>query len=210
MRVVFGDFALDLESRELRRADRPVHLSPKAFQLLELLVVDRPRAFSKSELLDKLWPSTFVVDANLSNLVGELRQALGDDPRKPRFVRTIQRFGYAFRDDARSSLPARPTGRLTWRGGRADLAEGDHVLGRDDDLELRFDSSGVSRRHARIWVSGDEAVIEDLGSKNGTFVAERRITSPTRLGDGDEIRLGSVHITFRRIQRAASTRTTPS
>jgi len=214
MRGAFGDFVLDLESRELWRAGEPVHLSPKAFQLLELLVRQRPRAFSKSELLGQLWPDTFVVEANLANLVGELRQALGDDSRKPRFVRTIQRFGYAFRGDAPDLPPRVPAGRavcrLEWRGGRTDLADGEHVLGRDHDLELRFDSSSVSRRHARIRISGDEAVLEDLESKNGTFVAERRLSSPVRLADGDEIRLGSIPLIFRCVRRAESTRTTPS
>jgi hypothetical protein len=213
MRLGFGEFVLDLESRELWRSGEPVHLSPKAFQLLELLVRQRPRACSKSELLEKLWPDTFVVETNLANLVGELRQALGDSSKKPRFLRTIQRFGYAFRGDP-PGLPLRaPAGRvpcrLVWRGGGADLPEGEHVLGRDDDLELRFDSSSVSRRHARIRISGDEALLEDLDSKNGTFVATRRISSPVRLADGDEILLGSMQLTFRRGRRAESTRTTP-
>jgi DNA-binding winged helix-turn-helix (wHTH) protein len=207
MRVAFADFVLDLESRELRRAGEPLHLSPKAFRLLEILVVDRPRAFSKTELVGRLWPDTCVVEANLSNLVGELRQALGDDPRNPRFVRTIQRFGYAFRGDAQRSVPARPAWRLVWVGGRAELRDGEHVLGRDDDLDLRFDASCVSRRHARIRVSDDEAVLEDLGSKNGTFVAERRVHSPVALADGDQIRLGSVRLSFQRVRRAESTRT---
>jgi DNA-binding winged helix-turn-helix (wHTH) protein len=214
MRVAFGEFVLDLASRELRRGDEPVHLSPKAFQLLEVLVRGRPAALSKSELLAKLWPDTFVVEANLANLAGELRQVLGDDPRKPRFVRTIQRFGYAFRGDAPAARPRSSAGRavwrLDWRGGHAELPNGEHVLGRDLDLELRFDSSSVSRRHARIRVSEDEAVLEDLDSKNGTFVAERRVSSPVRLADGDEIRLGVVRLAFHRVRRAESTRTTPS
>ena len=96
--VSFGDFVLDPDARELRRGTGPVLLSPKAYQLLELLVLNRPRALSKSVLQDRLWPDTFVVDKNLVNLIAEIRLALGDDAARPRFVRTIHRFNYAFRD----------------------------------------------------------------------------------------------------------------
>lgn len=96
--VPFGEFVLNPDAREVRRGTEPVLLSPKAYQLLELLVVNRPKAFSKSALQDALWPDTFVVEKNLVNLIAEIRIALGDDAAHPRFVRTIHRFGYAFRD----------------------------------------------------------------------------------------------------------------
>lgn len=96
--VSFGSFVLDLDTRELRRGGEPVLLTPKAYQLLEVLVVNRPRALSKSALQERLWPDTFVLEKNLVNLVAEIREALGDDATKPRFVRTVPRFGYAFRD----------------------------------------------------------------------------------------------------------------
>ena len=100
MQVRFSDFVLDTDTRELLRDSRPIHLSPKAFQLLELLVETRPRALPKDTLYNRLWPNTFVVEANLSNLVGEVRAALGDNPRRPRFVRTVHGFGYAFSEAA--------------------------------------------------------------------------------------------------------------
>ena len=96
MRVAFGDFVFDSDTHELLCGGNRVTLSPKAFQLLEVLIENRPRALSKSVLLNRLWENTFVVEANLSNLVGEIRHALGEDSRTPRFVRTIPRFGYAF------------------------------------------------------------------------------------------------------------------
>jgi non-specific serine/threonine protein kinase len=96
MRVAFGDFVFDSDTRELLCGGNRVTLSPKAFQLLEVLIENRPRALSKSVLHDRLWANTFVVEANLSNLVGEIRHALGEDSRTPRFVRTVPRFGYAF------------------------------------------------------------------------------------------------------------------
>jgi non-specific serine/threonine protein kinase len=99
-RWAFGDFVLDLEARQLVRSGTPAAISPKALQLLGILVESHPRALSKTELQDRLWPGTFVVDKNLTNLVSEIREALGDDPANPRFIRTVHRFGYAFREPA--------------------------------------------------------------------------------------------------------------
>src|SRR5688572_21567000 len=94
----FDDFVLDSDSHELLRSGQPLHLSPKAFRLLEALVSTRPRAWSKPALQDLLWPHTTVVEANLPNLVKEVRAVLGDDAERPRYLRTIHRFGYAFQD----------------------------------------------------------------------------------------------------------------
>ena len=113
----FGEFVLDLDTHELVRAGTPVSLSPKAFRLLGILVENHPKALSKAELQDGLWPGTFVVEKNLTNLVSEIRDALGDDPVRPRFIRTVHRFGYAFREAAsiesreadRNNLPVQLT-----------------------------------------------------------------------------------------------------
>jgi len=211
-RVCFGEFTLDSETRELLRSARAVHLSPKAFKLLELLVSNRPRAVSKHELHDRLWPDTFVVEANLANLMAEIRAALRDNSRSPRYVRTVQRFGYAFQAEAETergpaSRRQEPIFRLSWKGGRAVLVQGEHVLGREPGLELSFDSTTVSRRHARIRIEGDTATLEDLGSKNGTLINDSRLGAPMPLADGDEIRLGSVRLKFRRLAAAAATDT---
>ena len=215
-RVRFGDFALDPETRELLGESGAIPLSPKAYQLLEILVVSRPKALSKIALQERLWPDAFVVEKNLVNLVAEIRKALDDDPSHPRFVRTVHRFGYAFREPAGATTTTNPTVdpkdvrfRLTWAEGRAGLSEGEHVLGRDPDLELFLDSPGVSRRHALIRIAGEEATVEDLGSKNGTFVADRRLDSPTRIVDGDLIRVGSVQLTFSAVRTWGSTLTEP-
>ena len=210
MRLSFGDFVLDTDTRELTRKTQPVHLSPKAFQLLHVLVENRPKALSKTRLQEILWPDTFVVEANLSNLIGELRTALGDDARRPQFVRTVHAFGYAFRDttssvDAAVSAPV--VYRLTWKGGHATLADGEHVLGRDPSLALCFDSASVSRRHARLQIGEGEAVLEDLASKNGTYVNGNRITARVRIRNKDEICLGSVRLKFRVLGVLASTET---
>ncbi len=126
MRWTFGDFALDLDARELMRAGAPVSLSPKAFQLLGILVETCPRALSKTELQDRLWPGTFVVEKNLTNLVAEIREALGDDPAQSRYIRTIHRFGYSFREPAVSETHSRARHNLP--------AQLTHFIGRDRDI----------------------------------------------------------------------------
>lgn len=199
MALTFDDFALDLESRQLRRAGREVRLSPKALQLLELLVAERPRALAKAEIRDRLWPRTFVSESSLTGLVTTLRGARRDSARDPRYLRTVHGMGYAFcgvvtAEDAPRGRPAAGGGlqfRLTWAGGDVPLAEGENVLGRVKEAAAWIESASVSRKHARIWVSEGKARLEDLGSKNGTFLNGRRIASPAALADGDEIRLAS-------------------
>ena len=211
----FGDFVLDRDTRELRRKRAVVALSPKAFQLLEILIEQQPKAMAKGALQDLLWPNTFVVEKNLANLVAEIREALGESAEHPRFVRTVPRFGYAFRDAAANTpedaaagaFASIPQCRVTWAGGRAALSDGDHIIGRDSDAELFLDSPSVSRRHALIRVSGSQATLEDLGSKNGTFVGDRRIDAPTPLADGDPIKVGAITLTFKVIHAQGATET---
>lgn len=195
MRVQFGGFLFDGARRELLRGKRTVHLAPKAFRVLEVLVTKVPAAVSKEELCEVLWPDVFVQEANLKNLVSEVRQALGEDARKPRFLRTVHGFGYAFRPEGDSA----PVGRfrVTHLAREFELLPGENVLGRDNDVSVVISMKSISRRHARIVVSGDTVMLEDLGSKNGTWVRGRRIAGPTEINDGDEIRLGSVPLVFR-------------
>jgi DNA-binding winged helix-turn-helix (wHTH) protein len=211
MRARFGPFVLDSASHQLLREGRGLPLSPKAFDLLVLLVESRPRALTKSELHERLWPATFVVDANLSNLVAEVRKALGDDAREPRFVRTVHRHGYAFAADV-AEAPSAPDAPLSscslkWQGGRVTLTEGEHLIGRDPDTAAYIKDPSVSRQHARLRIAGSEASLQDLGSKNGTFVNGHPITSAVRVSDGDEIVIGSVRVIVRILRREPSTQT---
>ena len=202
MRVQFGDITLDSDSRQLVRSDTPVHLSPKAFDVLCHLVERWPSAVSKNQLFELVWPGTFVVEANLTVLVTELRRALGDDPHAPRFVRTVHKHGYAFCAEVTDIAP-RPPARdalrawLVWNDRVLPLAEGENVIGRDPACGVWLDQPGVSRRHARVVVTDDVAQIEDLGSKNGTFVGDLAITGPRQLCDADIIQVGSVDLKYR-------------
>jgi DNA-binding winged helix-turn-helix (wHTH) protein len=207
VRIDFGDVVVDTRTRELTRAGQPVPLSPKAFELLLLLIESRPQAVSKQALQDRLWPDTFVVEKNLANLVAEVRRALGDTPSSPRFIRTVQRFGYALRDAAGTSAPVSDGIRVTWRGGEATLGEGAHVIGRAPDAAVCLEAESVSRRHALITLTGTSATIEDLGSKNGTAIGSRRITTAAPIDHGDRLRIGAIVLTVHRAGVAASTRT---
>ncbi len=201
-RLQFGDWTYDGESRELRGPKGTVHVSPKAFELLGTLLDSRPRALSKSELRDRLWARTVVADSNLASVVREVRKALGDVARRPAFVRTVHGFGYAFCGEAveapREGAPAGRSGRgrLIWDRREFHLTEGENVLGRGPGASALIESPTVSRRHARLFLSARGATIEDLGSKNGTYVRGRLVTGPTALAEGDEIRVGSVRLTF--------------
>ena len=138
----------------------PVPLSPKAFQLLEFLLDRRPEAIAKTELLERLWPETFVSDASLHNLVAEIRAALGDAPRAARYIRTVPRYGYAFHGDARpapaaaiASVRRRQAAAPRLERRRVAAVRGPNVVGRDRDCAVRIDSVTLSRRHARIVVT---------------------------------------------------------
>ena len=213
MKLQFGPFTLDFDTRQLSRDGREIHLSPKAFELLGALAADRPKVLSKSVLQQRLWPDTFVAEANLSNLISEVREALDDRARAPVFIRTAHGFGYAFCGDATAPAPAadvggdRPPCWLEWDRQRFPLAVGAHVIGRDPDVEVRLDQTTVSRRHARLVVTADATILEDAGSKNGTFRDDVRVTSPIHLVDGDLIGIGSLRMTFRRRTSSMSTDT---
>src|SRR5687767_5254201 len=138
MHVRFGPFSFDGSSRQLQHDGQTVHLSPKAFDLLGLLLRRRPGAISKQDLHGELWPETFVSDGGLAVLVTELRRALGDSAQAPRFIRTINRFGYAFVADLHHA-PQPPSADdaatcfLVRGGTRTRLQAGSHVIGRDPD-----------------------------------------------------------------------------
>jgi len=200
MRFCFDHFVLDSDARELLRDGEAVHLSPKAYQLLEALVENRPKALSKSALHDLLWPNTFVVETNLANLVVEIRGVIGDKPRRPRFLRTVHGYGYAFRAPGDDVVPrsspvagrAQPGGVhcVIWQRRVIPLEPGENVIGRDEDVAVCIKAADVSRRHARIVIENDAARLEDLGSKNGTYLMEHRLEKQVVLRNGDSFRVG--------------------
>lgn len=213
MRITFAEFAFDSDTREVLRGGRPLPISPKAFSLLALLIECRPKAVSKSDIHSRLWPGTHVSEQNLGNLVVELRAALCEDARKPRIIRTVARFGYAFSAIAVGGgweeHGRRLDGaayRLAWGRREISLEPGENLIGRDPEAIVWIDDESVSRRHARISIGDGGATIEDLESKNGTYVAGQRLKEPTCLRDRDVVKIGPASLTLRVLKRTGPTR----
>ncbi len=199
----FGGFTLDDGTRRLLWNDGELHLTSKAFELLTMLLAHRGLAVSKADVQERLWPATFVQETNIAGLVAEIRRALRDSASKPLFVRTVYRFGYRFAGEATEEWPSpqpaayRAKPYLICDQRQIIVMEGANIIGRAADATIQIDSPGVSRYHARILVSNGQAILEDLGSKNGTHLNGSRITHPATLSDASEIRLGAIVMTFR-------------
>jgi DNA-binding winged helix-turn-helix (wHTH) protein len=204
MHLRFGDFVFDRGTRQLRRGGEERPLGPKAFDLLDLLLSQRPNVVPRERIRMRLWPAVVVSESTLATVVADLRAALDDDPKQPRFLRTVHGVGYAFCAEAAALGPSdrglsegATTYRLVLRDREVALHPGENLLGRVENGVVWLDSPTVSRRHARILIEGGSAILEDLGSKNGTFLWEERIAAPVPLADGDVFRLGRVRLTFR-------------
>jgi DNA-binding winged helix-turn-helix (wHTH) protein len=195
---------------------RELHLSTKAFDLLTLLDEQCPNVVSKATIHQHLWPGTHVSATNLPGLIAEIRDTIGDDARRSRFVRTVHGVGYALSgpvttDRGRARVPSDDARAwLVSETCRVALSAGENVLGREGQGVIPLESATVSRRHARIILDARGASVEDLGSKNGTYVNDRSVTSPVRIGDGDRVRTGSLLFTFRLVRLAGSTETQSS
>lgn len=209
----FRSFMVDVARRQLRRDGLELHLTPKAFDTLVLLLDAAPRVVRKSEMHERLWPNGVVSDGSLVGLVGEIRRALADDDPTARIIRAVPRVGYAF-DAAVTTEDAPSVGDgertnvrrwLVWRTRRVSLIDGANLIGRHPDSRMWLDYSTVSRRHARIVVSAAGALLEDLGSKNGTRIGGTCVTQPTLLHDGDHLAFGSTRVTYRESPGALST-----
>ena len=216
MRVRFGSFEFDTATRELRRDGARVHLSPKSFDLLQILVERRPALVTKSELQDRLWPESVVLEANLGNAVAEIRKALADDPKSPVYVCTVSRRGYRFAAEIETigaadtaHAPAKPRWWLLWKDTILPLVEGENVVGRSPNSGIWIDAGSVSREHAHIFIANGRAIVEDRRSTNGTFVNGERIAAPHPLMDGTTVTFGSEETLFREWSDAAAPATEP-
>ncbi len=208
MLLRFGECVLDAEARELRRGGSLVPLSPKAFQLLSLLLDGRPRPVSQNQLRDALWPNTAVGYTSLAGIVSELRKAIGDTTSTSRLIRTVPRHGYSFTgvvvEVARRN--AKQAGALVSPDQEFPLLEGETLVGRGIECGIRLQSSQVSRVHSRVRITGRRATVEDMGSKNGTWVNGNRKQGPTPISDGDEVIFGTFAVVFRVSSATRSTR----
>jgi DNA-binding winged helix-turn-helix (wHTH) protein len=200
MPVCFGAFTLDFDQRRLFTAERDVPLTPKAFELLKLLIDVRPKALSKDEIFRAIWKDTFVTESTLATTIRDLRDALDDSAKEPRFIRTSYAYGYAFVGnvvpDNQNALHSSDW-RIIHGHHEIPLRHGENILGRSGSGVIVIDSATVSRHHGKLTVEGSRLFCEDLGSKNGTWVKSQRAAERLEVFDGDEIRLGSVVVVAR-------------
>lgn len=209
MTARFGSFELDFQRRQLTGQGEVLHLTPKAFDLLWLLVESAPRVVAKTEIHRHLWPAGAVTDATLVGLVKEIRRVLADNsPDKP-IIRTVHRVGYACDLPVvhASTRTVRDNHWLMAAGRRIALVAGENLIGRDPSAHVWLEHATLSRRHARLTVHATHAVLEDLGSKNGTSVGGVVLTAPATLRNGDEFACGQLMMTYRQAGASAPTAT---
>jgi DNA-binding winged helix-turn-helix (wHTH) protein len=192
----FGAFVLDTDRRQLTKDGSELHLTPKAFALLTLLVDAAPRVVPKAELHDRLWPNGIVSDANLVGLVKDIRRALDDYNDDAPMIRTVHRVGYAFETPVERAAARAASCCLFVGDRRIPLVGGENVIGRGSEANVQLDHATVSRRHARLSVGPSGATLEDLGSKNGTTLDGKPVAEPRALRHGDRFACGQVLLTF--------------
>jgi DNA-binding winged helix-turn-helix (wHTH) protein len=190
----FGPFELDTRAGELRRNDERVAVTPKVFQLLLMLVENPGTLITKREFLDKIWGETNVEEGSVTRAITSLRSALNDNASKPEYVQTVPRRGYRFVAAVQrvGDFASKSSFQVVVGERRYPLKEGENILGRAEDCEVRLELASISRHHAVIVVDGDRIALRDLRSKNGTFVGGRRIEGTVDVSDRRQIRLGSV------------------
>jgi DNA-binding winged helix-turn-helix (wHTH) protein len=208
-RFCFERFCLDSEQKLLSRGDEPVHLTPRAFRLLEFLLRQYPKAVSKRELLEHVWSGGIVEEANLKTLVLEIRTALEQRGGRADAIRTAYGFGYAFAGSVQIDEGTASTLliALHWPGGAIRLPAGIHTIGRAPGCAVVIEAPSVSREHAQLTVSRYELRLKDLASKNGTFFETTRIDSPVDLFDVCRITIGEVVVDVSRLGKDTSTET---
>jgi DNA-binding winged helix-turn-helix (wHTH) protein len=195
-----GDWLVVPSLNRLSKGEETVQLELKLMEVLVLLVRRAGELVSKRDLIDAVWKVEVISDGTLTRAIALLRKALDDDARHPRFIETIPKRGYRFVAPVEFLDVTRSTDlrfKLETPDGEIPLTEGENLIGRDPEATVRIDIGGVSRRHARIVIEGADVTLEDLGSKNGTYLRESRVHKPTRLAHGDEIRIGHKVARFR-------------
>ena len=211
----FDSFELDRSQYRLSREHTTIPVEPLLLELLAYLIEHRDRVVSKKELFAEIWKGRFVGEGALTEAIHEARRALGEDATNAVYIKTLHGRGYQFlfrpvevlagengfrRAEASSAF-------LLWTGGPTPLREGESFIGRDPVSVVVLDGLRVSRHHARLFVSSGKAIVEDLGSKNGTALNGKRLLVPTALSDGDVIEIGGVALTFRSVLSDLSTLT---
>ncbi len=210
-----GEWLVQPGLDRITREGATVHLRARLMDVLARLADHAGEVVLKEDLIASVWEQQFLAESVLTRTITELRHALGDDPRAPRYIETITKRGYRLVAAVESVEPHRagPAGEatfvLSYAGRRIALPQGESLIGRDADVPVRIDSMQVSRHHARIVVSAGRAWIEDLGSKNGTHVDGRAVVGRVELVDGARIEIGRATLVAHELGRNGTTETDP-
>ena len=147
LRLRFSQFELDEAEARLTRAGQPVPLAPKPFAVLCALARVPSTLVTKNALLDSVWGHRFVSESVLKSTISELRAALEDDPKRPRYIETVSRRGYRF--IAAINAP-----------GAAPVAAEASLIGRAQPLERLRAAWQVARAGRRqiVWIAGEAGV----------------------------------------------------
>jgi len=190
-----GTSVIDCDRREVWRNGVDCHVPRKTFDLLRVLLDERPKVVPKDELIARVWPDTFVADANLAVLIADLRAALGDSAKKSKIIKTHHGVGYSLSGAVTEvAAPAmKLSGAVLVMGNRrVALREGSVSIGRDERCDIVLTHQSVSHVHARLIVNGSSATVEDNNSKNGTYVDDEKVTAARPLKSGQRITFGSI------------------
>src|SRR5262245_18311906 len=214
----FGEFELDVAAYALTRAGHRIKLEKIPMDLLILLVQSAGTLVERKTIQESLWGPGVIVehDSTINTAIRKIRQTLGDDVDQPQVLETVVGKGYRFTAPVEHRVSSSKAGKSQRRSfprycvtlGRQEfiLDAGENLLGRDPDASVYIDHTSVSRRHARILIDTTRAILEDLKSRNGTFLEGRRIETPTPIEHGAIITLGAVTVRFIVLAGPASTR----
>ncbi|HYJ89713.1 MAG TPA: winged helix-turn-helix domain-containing protein, partial [Pyrinomonadaceae bacterium] len=174
----FAHFRLDRLQKILLREGKPVPLTPKVYDTLELLLDNRDRLLEKDELMQRLWPDRFVEESNLTSNIKMLRRALADDAADPRFIETVPRRGYRFICNVISSndIPSTISSNDT-----AEPAKKRYMLISVTAI-LIVAIFGI----AFMWVDGD-GIFRNKQPKFARLTTTGKVTNATLVPDGKSI-----------------------
>lgn len=212
-----GDWFVEPALNRISRDGSSYQLALKVMDVLVFLAEHAGTTMPKHHIIDAVWRTEFITENTLTQAIADLRRVLGDNARDPQFIETITKRGYRLIAEVEIFDDAAPITQTTGLPcalvvdrQESTLVAGENLIGRATDVVVCLESEEVSRHHAVIRVSLDSATLEDLGSKNGTFLWGSRVGNPTPLKDGDEITIGPVVLTFRVLSSLATTRSARS
>ena len=192
----FDPFELDLATFELRADGAARNLEPQVFALLALLVENHDRLVSKEEIIDKVWDGRIVSDAAVASRVKSARQAVGDDGKAQRFIKTVHRKGFRFvgnikvlRDTA--ACAAEDAGIITVAGDDGTAGQQLEQTSRPSLAVLPFRLFGDGGRYAALALALPAELITELSRLRWLFVTAR----------GSSFRLSTADTEYRDIGR---------